>query len=343
MLIARGMALPDKHARWRARTDLVSWVLAACVVLSVAPATPVCAQDGPSAEDRQAAADAFDRGTRAYLARDYGTAAGWFETAYRMAPAAAALLQAVRAHERAGNVVRAATLSLRLQALYPGDRAGARQAEQTLRHAAELVRVEVACAGECTLELDGALTDHPTFFVAPGTEHRVRATFETGPVEATVTGAAGETRRLPFEAPPPPEPTITPPDPEPVRVPDAEPVVTPGQAAQGGGGLSPAVMVTGLALTAVAGGVLVWSGVDTLDGVPAYQADPTPERLADGQGRETRTNVLIGVTAGLAAVTLVLAIFTDWGGSSSGEAQAEVSAVVVPLDGGAMGAVGGRF
>jgi hypothetical protein len=60
--------------------------------------------------------------------------------------------------------------------------------------------------------------------------------------------------------------------------------------------------------------VLIWSGIDTLDGVPAYQADPTTERLADGQMRELRTNVMIGVTAGLAVTTLIFALVTDWDG-----------------------------
>nr|MDQ3036002.1 hypothetical protein [Myxococcota bacterium] len=91
------------------------------VASSLPTATPARAQDAadappipaaePTAQERQAAADAFDRGTRAFLARDYPRAGQWFETAYRMAPAAVALIGAVRAYERGGNVQRAATLA----------------------------------------------------------------------------------------------------------------------------------------------------------------------------------------------------------------------------------------
>jgi hypothetical protein len=322
-------------------------VLAAAIALAVALPGAALAQSAgrePTAEERQAAAEAYDHGTRSYLARDYARAAEWFETAYRMAPASAALIQAVRAHSRAGDEVRAATLALRLQALYGGERAAARQAEQTLeREARELVRVDVRCSG-CTIELDGALADHPSFFVAAGSEHTVRATFPTGPVEQRVSGSAGETRTIELEAPP-----RTDPEPLPDAEPDApvEPVAReqPDEpidlrpAASNQGGIHPAVMIVGTVLTVAAGGVLVWSGIDTLDGVPAYEADPTPARLSDGQMRETRTNAMIGITAGLAAATLLVAIFTDW----DGDPPADTAAVLVPLEGGAYLSIGGRL
>src|SRR5690606_16172302 len=132
----------------------------------------------------------------------------WFETAYRMAPASVALVGAVRAHERAGNEVRAATLALRLQAVHAGDRDADRQAAQTLReHAPQLVRVDVVCDATCTVELDGTLMEHSSFFVAPSTEHVVRASFQTGAVEQPLAAAeAGATSELRFEAPPAPEP-----------------------------------------------------------------------------------------------------------------------------------------
>ena len=85
-------------------------------------------------------------------------------------------------------------------------------------------------------------------------------------------------------------------------------------------GWSPAVFFVALGATAVLGGVTIWSGVDTLnnpgqDGVrekcqglgtdcPEYQ---------DGLSKQLRTNVLIGVTSGLGAVTAIVGLFlTDW-------------------------------
>ncbi len=268
----------------------------------------------PSAADRQAAGQAYDRATAAYLARDYPRAATLFETAYRLAPASAALLQAVRAHERAANNLRAATLALRLQAFYGSDPAAARQADATLAATSgQFLRIDVTCVGTCTLELDGVLQEHSSFFAAPGVAHAVRATFETGDLERPVTGGAGTTQRMSFEPPA-------------AAVAVGEGVGGQNQTggeSSGGGGLSPIPFIIVLVATAAAGGVLAWSGVDALDGVPAYEAMPTLARLQDGQSRELRTNILIGVTGALALTTVILAIVTDWDGD--GERADEAS------------------
>ncbi len=295
-----------------------------------APATSAPSSAQPTAADRQAAGQSYDRATAAYLARDYPRAATLFETAYRLAPASAPLLQAVRAHERAGNTLRAATLALRLQAFYGGEEAARRQAETTLAaSSAQFVRIDVTCATPCTMELDGQLQEHSSFFASPLAAHTVRASFETGSVERSVTGAAGTTEQVAFEAPPPPAAVAT------GGETDAQGGEAGGEGgsageastpASGGGGLSPIAFGIALVLTAGAGGTLAWSGVDTLDGVSAYNAAPTVEGLRDGQSRELRTNVLIGATGALAITTLVLAILTDWDGEGSSENAAPVQA-----------------
>src|SRR5690606_26751605 len=106
------------------------------------------------AGDQQSAAAAYDHATALYVSREYAQAAALFETAHRLAPASAALIQAVRAHGRAGNELRAATLALRLEALYPDDRAATRAAAVALRPAGQFARVDVTCEG-CRLQLDG--------------------------------------------------------------------------------------------------------------------------------------------------------------------------------------------
>ena len=265
----------------------------------------------PSVADRQAAGQAYDRATAAYLGRDYARAAPLFETAYRLAPAPAALVQAVRAYERAGNPLRAASLALLLQAQHPSDEAAQRQATTTLATAsASYARINVTCSSTCTLELDGAIQGHPSFFIEAGTTHTLRATFETGNIEESVSGAAGSTTPVSLTAPPPSAETT-------LRHDDDAPVTAPTSVDQGG--LSPALFTVGLLLTIGSGAALAWSGVDTLDGVPAYRDNPTPEGLADGQSRELRTNVLIGVTAGLALTTFIFAFVTDWDGTPSTE------------------------
>ncbi len=298
----------------------------------------------PSAADRQAAGEAYDRGTAAYLARDYDRAATLFETAYRLAPSSAALIQAIRAHDRAGDHLRAGTLALRLQARHAGDRQAERQATTTLRTASrQFLRIDVSCDAECTVELDGRLEDHTSFFVDPASPHAVRASFDTGATEPqTTVGEAGGTQAMTFTRPPPPpapEPVVvavTDPTSDPTPVPIAPPPPPPSS-----GGITPVVFVTAAGLTAAAGGVLIWSGVDTLAGVPAYRDDPTVARLQDGQSRELRTNIMIGVTSALAITTVVLAIATDWDGDPAPSETPRVTAAVSP-DGGAI-AIEGRF
>ncbi len=325
---------------------LHGWVrgvaLAILALGALSAASPARAQTEPSASDRAAAGEAYDRGTAAYLAHEYGRAATLFETAYRLAPSAPALIQAIRAHEHSDGAVRAGSLALRLQALYGSERQAARQAQLTLRHAtAHYLRVEVTCDATCAIELDGTIEDFGSFFVDPATSHSVRATFDTGAAAAqSTTGAAGETQALSFVRPPPPPPppavevAIAPPPPT------TEPPPPPPPSSSG---LHPAIFITAAGLTAVSGAILTWSAVDMYDGVPGYQANPTEAALQAGQGREIRTDVMWGVTGALAATSVLLAVLTDWGGGGA-SAQDEPPAVsLIGLPGGAGVRVDGSF
>lgn len=92
--------------------------------------------------------------------------------------------------------------------------------------------------------------------------------------------------------------------------------------APSGGGITPVVFIVAAGLTAVAGGVLIWSGVDTITANDNYIAAADANRpLAEieslygsASDAQTRTNVMIGVTSALAVTSLVLVFFTDWGG-----------------------------
>ena len=335
-----------------------------------APAEPESTTAEPSAQQRQAAAEAYDRGTAAYLSRDYVAAARWFETAHRMAPAAPALLQAVRANQRAENTLRASNLALRLQIQYGQERSAARVAEPIVAAANRAyVRVDVTCAS-CTVDLDGTLQEWTSFYLEPGGDHIVGAHFETGDAEAQhVSGAAGSQKALSFTAPPPPPPEA---DPQPTRgwpaaalrrreaaaaaagatatadgvgQPNERDAPPPAES----GGLSPVLFIVSAGLTVAAGGVLVWSGLDTTAGVADYEASPTQEALDAGQGKELRTNILIAGTAVLGATTLVFALLTNWGGRNEARSEAArratptLRAGIAPVEGGAVGVLGGRF
>ena len=323
-------------------------LLCALVLGSALWSAPLRAQ---TAQERSSAAEAYDRGTSAYLAQDFGAAARWFETADRLAPAPSALIQAIRAHQRAGHGLRAATLALRLQRLYPDDASAQEAAAPVLEAAAgRYVRVEVQCQ-DCHVDLDGTLLETPAFFLDPGEDHAVVAHFTTGDQHQTLRGAAGDVLTPEFEAPAASaqaNPPIVGPDGS------ASPTM---DAPSDGGGLPKGVFLTSLVLTAGAGATLIWSGLDTNHDASAFEAsitagdfDTARVQYAHGQDEERRTNILLGVTAGLGLTTALLAAFTDWGGSSEEQAPADdapgaslTGATLAPLPGGGAVGVAGRF
>ena len=75
--------------------------------------------------------------------------------------------------------------------------------------------------------------------------------------------------------------------------------------------------------TAVAGGFTIASGVDTANRHATFVQDCVPpattrcpQLSTDGQGAQTRTNVLIGVTAALGAATFATGLLVRWHGAS---------------------------
>jgi hypothetical protein len=277
----------------------------------------------------------YDQAMAERASGNHAAAASAFERADRLAPSAPALGNAIRSHRdvhTADHDARAATLSLRLIARYGDNARMVSFANQVIQELGpRLERVRVTCDG-CEIEVDQRLSPDLEFFVEPG-PHRIVAHFSNNRTRSyEFTAEAGGTESVTLEAPPEPPPattttgtgtavtgattttgtgaattgTTT------VTGPTTTGPTTPPTTARGG--LPPAVFITGAVLTAGLAGTLLWSGLDTLDGVPAYEANPTPEALADGQAREMRTNVLIGATAVVGAATLTTLFITRWGG-----------------------------
>jgi len=288
-----------------------------------------------SVEARELAADAYDQGTAAYLARDYERAAHWFERAYRMVPTSTALLQAVRAFSKAEETLRAANLALELKDQYPNDRRASEAASKAIEAArAQYLLVAMQCEPRCALELDGVLAEHPEVFVTPEAEHFIKASFPSGETSTSVRGMAGELREVNLEAP---------------ALPKAPPVPR-------------WAFFSSLGATVALGAVTVWSGIDANRGVSAYESAartaaspgindggaPTPAQQAQmlleaGQGKERRTNILIGVTAAMAAGTAVIGVFTNWKGESREAPPRRIEASVAAARKGGAFAIRGRF
>jgi hypothetical protein len=330
--------------------------------------SPARAQEG-DARARQAAAEAYDQGTAAYVAKDFEKAAQWFETANRLSPAAPALIQGARAHFKAGNLPRAATLALQLTSAYGSEPAALEVGNGLLDEIArKLLRVDVSCEG-CTLDVDGTLQEFPSFFLPPGETHTVTASFETGERITEVSGAAGETKSLSFSAPAPPPAVNDPSERDPSEPDDPMPADGSEPRDVSKKPLPPLVTFIGAGVTVALLAVSIASTVDVLDRADKYEdaadvanracALPTPaadcqslhqrakQMAVDGEPYETRTTVLWVVTGAVAAATGIVALtLTDWSGDDEQEddrASLRITPALDPVRGSAGLQLGARF
>jgi hypothetical protein len=279
------------------------------LLMFLAPSVVFAAPDA----DRSAARH-FADGQKAFTAGDYAHAGDEFEAAYRDKPHHAPLWNAARSWQRAGEDVRAANLYARYLREAPADAPDRDQATAALRAlTSRMGRIEAHAAGVEKLRLDGKPVEAPVVYVAAG-EHVAEADDKGRPVRKVVRVTAGElvsvtlapeARRDPVVVGPPPPPVVAPP---------------PAQARKP---LSPIVPIVGGALTVAAGAFAIVSGLDTTSKRDAFLDDRTQPRLDDAFSSQTRTNVLIGTTAGLGVITGVIALFfTDWSGGSTSERSA---------------------
>lgn len=284
------------------------------------PAIARADEPQPSAERIKAAAEEFDRGRRAYLAKDFEQAAVHFENAYRDAPRAETLRLAIRARRDAKQLARAATLSAIAQQRYPEDASTGQLAKETLETAApQLHEYAIDCSVECAVAADGRVVSqsdstHHRIFLDAGT-HDLGISFSQGRAAAKkIEATRGGKDTLSFEAPPLP-PVERPPPPKSDREKDRPPPPPVHEKP-----LGPVVFFVGAGLTVAAGALTIWSGIDTQNspGVDAVRSecagkDESCPAYQEGQDKELRTNVALGATIGLAVLTGVVGVFfTQW-------------------------------
>jgi hypothetical protein len=258
----------------------------------------------PTEAARRAARE-FVEGQKAFQSGDYVRAAESFEAAYRDKPHHSPLWNAARSWQRAGEDIRAANLYARYLREAPADAPDRDQATVSLKElTAKVGRVEIHTApGIDKPRLDGKDADQPVVYVAPG-EHVAEGMNGARPVRKVVRVSAGQTVSVTIaeEAPPPPKVVI-------VQAPP------PAEEPRGVRVLPPVVAIVGGALAVVGGGLTVASGLDTVSKKRAFLDDPTQPKLDDAFSSQTRTNVLLGTTIGVAVVSGVVAlVFTDWKG-----------------------------
>lgn len=295
----------DKAARAYARCTGLSIVL----MLIVLRATAAAQATG----DITAAADAFSRAQQAELRGEYAEAAQLYALADRIAPAREALRSAAAAAHRAGMDATAATYAAELLERDALDADSRAVAEEILRDAEpRLARIVATCAPTCRLLVDGRVvtrnaSDEHIVYVRPG-QRRISATFDGGQRVDQPPMDLGAGQRVEVELEPPPSASAA------------------RSGSDRGRGTSPWIFGVSAGLTTVAAGLTIWSGMRVVNAHDAYDRTAVDARARYDEGRqlERRTNALIGVTAGLAATTLVFGLVTNFHGEHATASSARV-------------------
>lgn len=293
-------------------------VVAASLVTLAGPA-----RGEPSDRERKAAQASFQEAQKAFKAGDFRHAAEKFDEAYKRAPHHAPLWNAGRAWHRAGELTRAANIYAKYLREAPPKAPDRNRAIVALKEVqAKLGRIDVHATDVSEVTVDGEPFEGEGVYVIPGAHVVEGKTTNDShePVRVPQSVAAGETVSVALVPPKPP------PAPAPVPVvavvpapPAAQPSPPTTQASSSG--ISPAYFVVGTVLTLAAGGVTVWSGLDVSSKKKEYlDGEQTQAKYDAGKSAELRTNVLLGVTGGLAVLTAVTGLFlVDWRGEGGKE------------------------
>lgn len=336
------------------RPGFPAWLVFASGLL-LAPTASAQAPADP--ESLRRAADEFEAGRRAHRARDYEGAAVHFENADRAVPNPGALRSAIRARAEAMQMDRAATLAALALARHPENKGLRTYAEGVIASGEkQLHKIEVQCEPECSVALNNRVTPYEevtraVLYVEPG-EHSIVAGWSGNRTQTSEVQATAGTSSLIELVAPEEEPAVA----AGADLPDTDTEAGDGQfigmTVAPRSGLPQQYFWAGAGLTAVLGGVTIWSGLDT-------QSNPGPDKVRaecagqgescalyqDGLSRQRRTNALLVTTGVVGVATAIVGIFaTDWGSGDS--EQPTTGGNVVPVvgmgDGVTLGAVG-RF
>lgn len=357
---------------WRGRR--VALRACAYVLLSLFVSASASAED-----DRERARKAYDRGVVAHKQGAYARAANEFALADTLAPSPVALRAALDASVKADDPVLGMELvarSSRVSPLSAELRTSVEAAKTSFVGRTGTMTLRCNEGAPCEASVDGAtLTAEKSRIVRVG-EHavvvRARGAEETrsvrvGPDErvelrpsnaSAPAAPSGPAAVVPAAVPTPTSapvasssaPTTNAPSsgPETGRAAGPDHVDHVDHVEVGGKGLPPVVVVIGAGLTAVAGGLSVWSGLDTkgthddftTQRCATQRSTSCDELASSGKSAETRSNVLFVTTGVLAVATLATAIFFVDYGSHDGTTSAPARGLrVVPAIGSNAGEV----
>jgi hypothetical protein len=319
---------------------LAAIAIAVAVVTSALPARAADENKSVAAaspEEKKKAGAAFAKGEKAFAAGKFAESAAAFEQAYRFVQHPSVIWNAARAWHKAGDLARAANLYEKYLQEAPDNAPDRKNATTGLEQlSAKLGRLDIYAPGVTEIAIDdnpvpsaspspgAAPSSSPSararVYVNPGT-HIVRGKLAGREIKRTQAVEPGGVASVALAA----DESADKADPAKVdrgKENAAGPVKPKVDGADSGKPWKPipkVAVIAGGAVTTVLLGVTIGSGIDTLNARSEYDAAPTQTRLNDGLGKQTRTNVLLGVTAGVAAVTAAMAIwFVEWGPPKGG-------------------------
>ncbi len=295
----------------------------------------------PGADQIQFAAREHDLGYRAYLNKQYDEAASHFENAFFAAPTPAELRSAVRARHDAGELARAATLAAIGQRRFPSDAATSKVAADAIAQARphQVYEVQLASSAEYSVAIDEKIvvaerSKESRIFVNPGAHQLLVSWSDDRNTRIAIDAQEGGSQSLQLEPPglarveaPPAARSHA--GPWPRRSGAGPPVTVPLAVARPSRRLhrNPLVRLyssRGLRSRPLAPGSLcgrVSTPVELIRGpitrrdaaCGAGQSADCTNLYQTGRDAQSRTNVLIGVTSGVAAVTAIVGLFfTQW-------------------------------
>lgn len=289
----------------------------------------------PAPERRARASERFKAGQTAFSEQRYPIAAEAFEQAFALAPHHAALWNAARARESAGQKRLAANHYQRFLDTAPADARGRPEARKSMEALIpQLGRLDITAVGATRVTVNGDPVHGATYYADVGEQH-VIAQFPHGQRDARVTSTAGVRTPVTLSAPAAPAIPAAAPGSRSAGPAPAGPTTRDQPREDDDGGWSPLVVVVGGIVTLAFAGTGIWSAVDGQDANDAFAADPSEENKQDRNRVNFRTITVFGLATGAAIFTTITAVWlVDWGSDDD-----TTSVVLTP--GGL--AVSGRF
>lgn len=257
------------------------------------------AEAAPSKADQEKARQSFTVGKAAYARGDFAGAAAAFEQAAFYAPHPSPLLNAAESWELAEKPARAAQLCDRVLEMPNIDAQFLKGAQQELAKVEKKVgTILVKAPARARIEVDEHEETTAKIRVMPGA-HKVKVTDADGEARTqSVTVAGGESKDLDFLTPGPPKTEDTKPSPLVEQKKDEE-------SKRRGGGPPLATWIC-FGAGAVATGVGVYFGIQTLGAKDDFDAHPTTTARDQFKSDRFATDVAIGVAAASLAVGFIL-------------------------------------